>query len=85
MVCSTERSTPGSEKGKERASSSTLKTAVNPESEVVLNPVPAERVFGESLPILPPLRQALLDHSSAISGSRLIRTAPPMPALLEAG
>src|SRR5918999_1999281 len=32
-VCSTESSTPGSEKGKERASSLTLKTAVNPESE----------------------------------------------------
>src|SRR5215208_6501783 len=33
MVCSTERSTPGSAQGKERASSLTLKTAVNPESE----------------------------------------------------
>src|ERR671911_1787554 len=33
MVCSTERSTPGSAQGSERASSLTLKTAVNPESE----------------------------------------------------
>src|SRR5215218_1941112 len=33
MVCSTERSTPGSAQGNERASSLTLKTAVNPESE----------------------------------------------------
>jgi hypothetical protein len=33
MVCSTERSTPGSTHGSERASSLTLKTAVNPESE----------------------------------------------------
>src|SRR5687767_2994962 len=33
MACSTQRSTPGSEKGRERASSLTLKTAVNPESE----------------------------------------------------
>src|SRR5215218_3681281 len=33
MVCSTERSTPGSAQGSERASFLTLKTAVNPESE----------------------------------------------------
>src|SRR5687767_13834832 len=33
MVCSTQRSTPGSTQGSERASSLTLKTAVNPESE----------------------------------------------------
>src|SRR3712207_817586 len=33
MVCSTERNTPGSTQGRDRASSLTLKTAVNPESE----------------------------------------------------
>src|SRR5215213_10203143 len=33
MVCSTQRSTPGSAQGSERASFFTLKTAVNPESE----------------------------------------------------